>query len=211
MDETLKKEIADLIKATNAPIEANLKVIADTMAADRKTAEAQAATAAAAAKEAATAKEAAEKATADKAAAGAGDGVADKPIALTEADFNKRVAEAAGKLVDDRFKAQQTTAEQQASREAFVKNPENGLAKLPAEFAGRLGTDPAKWKDEARAAVGSFEKYLKDNNVKIDGVGGANREGGDTAAAEAAKTGAGGGGFLKMAGNVPAVTTAVTA
>jgi hypothetical protein len=61
------------------------------------------------------------------------------------------------------------------------------LAKLPAVYQNQLGADAAKWDEQAKSIQASFEKDLTDRGVKIENVGGANREGGETAAA--AKTG----------------------
>lgn len=102
----------------------------------------------------------------------------DAPKALDEAAVAKIVADA---LAADR-KNQQTTAEQKAARDAFVADPANGLAKLPDAYKAQLGNDPAKWPAEAAALKGGWEKFVKDNNIPIPDVGGANREGGTTPA-----------------------------
>jgi hypothetical protein len=144
---------------------------------------------------------------------------AEKP--LTAADV--------AKLLDDRDKARQTTEAQRAERQRFIDSDTSGLKRLPAEFKDRLGSDPAKWKDEATTIAGSWEKFVKDNKIAVPDVGGgaggeapAGGKAADGKAAQLANSGALPDGMAKFAAevdgqlsgrpvNVPGVATATAA
>ncbi len=188
----VEKKIADAVAAqvgklgeSVAELAKNHKIFADTYTADQTKA-AEAAKAAAAAGDKGTPPQ-------------AGQGDKDAPAALTPEAVTKLVADA---LAADR-KAQQSTAEQKAEREAFLNNPANGLAKLPDPFKAQLGADPAKWADEAKQVTASWSKFAADNKITIPDVGGAARDGGTppggAGGAAGGDAGAAKSGFLKMA------------
>lgn len=114
---------------------------------------------------------AADKAAADKAA---DDKAADKAA-------QPLTAEQVQKLVSDALAAKEQTAQSKAEREAFIASAESGLGKLPKTYLAKLGADKAKWAEEAKAIVAEFEADFKASGGKVPDVGGANREGGDTA------------------------------
>lgn len=94
---------------------------------------------------------------------------------VTEDQLNRAVASA----LDADRRTQKDSADQKATREAFVKDAKNGLAKLPAEYTDKLGADPAKWPDEAKAIVERWEGFVKSSGITVPNVGGgANRDGG---------------------------------
>lgn len=88
------------------------------------------------------------------------------------------------KLLDERDSKRQETAEQKAKREAFIADPNNGLAnfvKVPIGKSlvdAKIGADPSKWADEAKAIVAQVES----SGIKMPDVGGAGRDGGKTPA-----------------------------
>jgi hypothetical protein len=162
---TVKSATADAVKSAigeaikplveaQAELVKNQKVLADTFAADKATAQKVIDDAAKATAEAAKKGEAAKPLTAD--------------------DVAKLVADSVAKAQT----AQQQSAEQKAQRDAFVNDPKNGIAKLPAPFKAQLGNDPAKWADEAKKLSGEWEQFAKDNKIPLPSVGGATREGG---------------------------------
>jgi hypothetical protein len=175
MDEKLKAEVEAAIAAALKPItEAvaplatsvselakNHKIFADTYAADQKKLEEAA------------------KAAADAAKVDAGKpgDKKDAPAALTAEAVSKLVADA---IAADR-KAQSQTAEQRAAKDAFIADPKNGLTKYPALYKQQLGDDPAKWPEQAKSIVATYEADFKAGGGSVPDVGGANREGGNPA------------------------------
>jgi hypothetical protein len=115
---------------------------------------------------------------------------------LTADDVSKQIAEALAK----HDQSQQQTAELTRNREAFVKDAKNGLARLPAEFAAKLGNDPSKWEAEAKGIVSSWEGFVKSTGIKMPDVGGSNREGGQTPGQQGQASSGAPQGFLKMPG-----------
>jgi len=113
-------------------------------------------------------------ATTTQASADATAGNADTPAPLTA----QRVAE----MIAENNKQQQLSAQAIAQRDAFIKNLESGLAKLPTIYQSLLGSDPTKWSGEARQIVARWEADFKASGVKITDVGGVNRDGGTTPA-----------------------------
>lgn len=110
------------------------------------------------------------------------------PAAKAEGDKNggaagekPLTAEAVQKIVGDAIGA--LTSQQKASgdKAAFVASPASGLAKLPDAYKSLLGTDPAKWADEAKSIAAKFESDFKALGGKIENIGMASKEGGTPA------------------------------
>jgi hypothetical protein len=88
-------------------------------------------------------------------------------------------ADGVKKLIADDHAAREQTAQQKAAREAFIKDAANGIAKLPAAYVNQLGTDPAKWADEAKRIAGDWKSDAQAAGFRLPDTGGAGREGGD--------------------------------
>lgn len=87
--------------------------------------------------------------------------------------------EEAQKLFSELLAGQQKASQATAAREAFISA---NLAKLPKPYQGQLGTDPAKWAEEAKSIQKSFEDEWVARGGKLESLGGAARDGGTTAA-----------------------------
>lgn len=104
--------------------------------------------------------------------------------ALTADEAKKMFAE----LLAANSEQQQTSAAQAAARKAFIAKPESGLAKLHPALQAKLGVDPAKWADEAKAITQEWETYAKSSGIPLPDVGGASKDGGVTPAASGGTT-----------------------
>ena len=117
-----------------------------------------------------------------------------------------KVTEELDKRVEEKLKAREDaarqTAEQAAARKAFIESDKSGLKKLPAAYFDKLGTDPAKFEAEAAAILADWQKFAKDNGVVIPDVGGATREGGETASGTKPAATGGRYDFIKMPAGV---------
>jgi hypothetical protein len=181
--------VTDLVKPINdslGQLTQNQKVIADTLANDKKAAD-----------------EAAAKAAAATGTGGDPAKGEKKPEPLT--------AEAVAKIVQDQIsasqKAQADQVQDRTARETFVASAESGLGKIAnfaksigVDLATKLGGDKSKWAEEAKNLVKGFEGFVKENKIQMPSIGGATREGGEKPGTE---EGAPAGKGLNMANYLP--------
>lgn len=150
LSDTVKSIVADAIKPivdSHKQLAADQKVIADTIAGDKKAAE-----------------DAAKKAADD--AAGAGEA---KPLAFTQEQFDKAVEAKASKLIDDKLAARDQTAQQTAERARFIGEK---LKDLPEVYRAKLGNDPAKWAADEQAIRDGLKADLKGLGIDPANIGG---------------------------------------
>lgn len=88
-------------------------------------------------------------------------------------------ADSVKQLIGDAFKTYAQTQQSYSQRQAFVAQ---NLGKLPQAYQAQLGQDPARWADESKAIHAQYEADFKGAGGKTTDLGGANRDGGTTAA-----------------------------
>jgi hypothetical protein len=157
--------VAGLITAALKPVteamtamQANQKVIADTMAAD------------AAAKT---------KVEADAAKAAAAATPTPTPATATLAPLT---AEAVSKLLNDTLATRDQQAQSTAARNAFLAEK---MKDVPAAYRGALGNDPAKWTAEEQKIRETLKADLSAMGAKVPDISGGNATGSSGNAAPA--------------------------
>ena len=94
-----------------------------------------------------------------------------KPLSLADVE----------KLLDNKLGAQQQSQQLAHRRDSFIGER---LAKLPKAYQNMLGSDPAKWEDEAKVIAAQHAADFKASGGQIQNTGGENPAGQSPAAAK---------------------------